>query len=93
MDQVASVDFKDVMLVKALLTARDILLEELYKLSQAIDQAVDLTDFISNMDDTNLFGSVLKKKLGAADEVSGRGKPRNGLEVLTFQQSILDSFL
>uniref|UniRef100_A0A7N2RF62 DUF676 domain-containing protein n=1 Tax=Quercus lobata TaxID=97700 RepID=A0A7N2RF62_QUELO len=78
--KVASVDFKDVMLVKALLTARDILLEELLKLSRAIDQAVDLTDFISNMDDTNLFGSVLKKNLGAADEVSGQGKPRNGLE-------------
>jgi hypothetical protein len=81
--QVVSVDLKDVMLVKALLTARDILLEELQKLNRAVDQAIDLTDFISKMDDTKLFDSVLRANLGAADEVSGQGKPQNGLEVLT----------
>ncbi|GMY17505.1 protein FAM135B-like isoform X1 [Fagus crenata] len=80
LNQVVSVDLKDVMLVKALLTARDILLEELQKLNRAVDQAIDLTDFISKMDDTKLFDSVLRANLGAADEVSGQGKPQNGLE-------------
>ncbi|KAG2667889.1 hypothetical protein I3760_15G135200 [Carya illinoinensis] len=69
------------MLLKALLTSRDILLEELQKLSREIDKAVDLTDFISKMDDMKLFDPVLQANLGASDgQVSGQGKPRNGLE-------------
>ncbi|XAR60341.1 hypothetical protein NMG60_11033668 [Bertholletia excelsa] len=48
---------KQAMLVKALLTARDILLEEMQKLSKAVDQNIDLTDFSSKVDDSRLFGS------------------------------------
>lgn len=81
LNHVASVDLEDVMLVKALLTARDTLLEELLKLSRAIDRPIDLTDFISKMDDMKLFDSVLQVNHDAADgEVSGQGKPQNGLE-------------
>ncbi|KAK9665800.1 hypothetical protein RND81_14G137500 [Saponaria officinalis] len=49
---------KEVLLVKAFLTARDILLEEAQKLSRAIDHSIDLTDFISQLDDSKLFGSL-----------------------------------
>ncbi|XP_062158083.1 uncharacterized protein LOC133865669 isoform X2 [Alnus glutinosa] len=79
--QVASVDLKQVMLVKALLTARDTLLEELLTLSRAIGRPIDLTDFISKMDDMKLFDSVVRANPGAVDgEVSGQGKPQNGFE-------------
>lgn len=53
-------NLKEVMLVKTLVTARDILLEETQKLSKAIDQPIDFTDFISQLDDTKLFASLLQ---------------------------------
>ncbi|KAL8153771.1 hypothetical protein V2J09_011531 [Rumex salicifolius] len=49
---------EDVMLVKELLTARDILLEEMDMIRKSIDHSIDLTDIISQMDDTKLFGST-----------------------------------
>lgn len=90
----ASVHLKEIMLIKALLTSRDILLEELQKLSREIDKVVDLTDFISKMDDMKLFDPVLRANLVASDgQVSGQGKPQNGLEVLNFiQQNLLYLF-
>ncbi|KAK9930043.1 hypothetical protein M0R45_027102 [Rubus argutus] len=76
---VATADANGIMLLKSLLAARGILLEELQTLSKAIDQAIDLTDFISKMD--NLNDSFLQENLVAADDkVSGQGKPQNGLE-------------
>nr|XP_011464776.1 PREDICTED: protein FAM135B-like isoform X1 [Fragaria vesca subsp. vesca] len=78
-EQVASADLNGIMLLKKLLAARSILLEELQTLSKAIDQEIDLTDFISKMDDMN--DSLLPENLVAAnDKVSGQGKPQNGLE-------------
>lgn len=68
MGLVASVNSKEMMLVKALLAARDILIEELHRLSKAVDQLIDLTDFTSKLDDARLFGK-------------DSGKPQNGLEV------------
>ncbi|KAL9240244.1 hypothetical protein vseg_014488 [Gypsophila vaccaria] len=50
---------KEILLVKALLAARDILLEEAQKLSRAINQSINLTDFISQLDDSKLFKSLL----------------------------------
>lgn len=77
----ATADANGIMLLKSLLAARGILLEELQTLSKAIDQAIDLTDFISKMD--NINDSFLQENLIAADDkVSGQGKPQNGLEVL-----------
>lgn len=83
LDQLASTNLKkQVMLVKALLNARDTLLVELQKLSDAINQAVDLTEFMSKMNDIKLFDSFLQANQDTSDaEVSEEGKPQNGLEV------------
>ncbi|XP_043719208.1 protein FAM135A-like isoform X2 [Telopea speciosissima] len=59
LDQGAYGDSKQISLLKALLIARDILLEELQKLSKAIGQKVDLTDFISNMGESKLISPYL----------------------------------
>ncbi|KAM1120146.1 hypothetical protein ACFX13_045035 [Malus domestica] len=79
--QAAAADVNDIILAKSLLNARDILLEELQKLSKAIDQAIDLTDFISKIDDTK-FDFLQENWVAADDKVSGQGKPQNGLEKL-----------
>ncbi|XP_050377066.1 uncharacterized protein LOC126794399 isoform X2 [Argentina anserina] len=77
--QLSTADSNGIMLLKSLLAARSILLEELQTLSKAVDQEIDLTDFISEMD--NINDSFLQGNLVAADEsVSGQGKPQNGLE-------------
>ncbi|MBA0693519.1 hypothetical protein Goari_003889, partial [Gossypium aridum] len=80
LDQVASTDLKQVMLVKALLNARDTLLAELQKLSDAINHAVDLTEFTSKMNDMKLFDSFLQEPAAADADNSAQGKPQNGLE-------------
>lgn len=72
------------MLIKSLLSARDTLLEELQRLSKAIDRALDLTDFISKMDDINLFDSLDANVGGKNGEVSGKAKPQSGLKVLVY---------
>ncbi|CAN1813129.1 Protein FAM135B [Linum perenne] len=43
------------MLIKALILARDMLLEDLQKFSKAINQTLDLSDFISNLEDKQLM--------------------------------------
>ena len=81
----ASADAKCIMLVKSLLAARDLLLEELQRFSKAIDQAIDLTDFMSKMDDIKFPDSVPQRNVDPSDwKVSGQGKPQNGFEVLAF---------
>lgn len=80
----ASADAKCFMLVKSLLAARDILLEELQRLSKAIDQPIDLTDFISKMDDIKFPDSAQQGNASPSDgKVSAQGKQQNGFEVLT----------
>lgn len=79
--QVASVDSKQIMLIKALIAARDILLEDIQKISKAIDQSIDLTNFISNLDDMK-FGSILQANLDTADKVLQVScNPQNGFKV------------
>ncbi|GAV70115.1 DUF676 domain-containing protein/DUF3657 domain-containing protein [Cephalotus follicularis] len=81
LSSVSSADMKQVMLVKALFDARDLLLEELQKLSLGIDRAIDLTDFMSKLNDVTHFDSILQSSLGTANiKFSGQGKLRNGLE-------------
>ncbi|KAA3476576.1 protein FAM135B-like protein isoform X1 [Gossypium australe] len=80
LDQVASTDLKQFMLVKALLNARDTLLAELQRLSDAINHAVDLTEFTSKMNDMKLFDSFLQEPVAANAEDSAQGKPQTGLE-------------
>ncbi|CAN0843296.1 Protein FAM135B [Linum grandiflorum] len=75
------VDLKEIALVKAFLLARDTLLEEMHKLSKAINQVVDLSEFRRKMNDIKMLDSVWQANLGTADgEVSGQGKQQNGLE-------------
>lgn len=47
------------MLIKALMTAHDILLEDLRRISTGIDQAIDLTQIAFESDDTKWFDSTL----------------------------------
>ncbi|RXH73798.1 hypothetical protein DVH24_016620 [Malus domestica] len=77
--QAAAAVVNDIIRAKSLLNARDILLEELQKLSKAIDQAIDLTDFISKIDDTK-FDFLQENLVAADDKVSGQGKPQNGVQ-------------
>ncbi|XP_075672510.1 uncharacterized protein LOC142642042 isoform X5 [Castanea sativa] len=81
--QKASGDFKEIMLVKALVAARDILFEDLQKISKAIEQEIDLTDLIFNLDNKNLCSSLLQADLDMEiGEVSRKlsGKPQNSIE-------------
>ncbi|XP_021639963.2 uncharacterized protein LOC110635076 isoform X1 [Hevea brasiliensis] len=92
------VGMNQIMLVKSLLVARDTLLEELQRLSEAVDQVIDLTDFMSKMNDMNMFDSILKADLGTAyGEVGGQGILQNGLEkangTLDLQSDRLPYFL
>ncbi|GAB2292886.1 hypothetical protein Dimus_027113 [Dionaea muscipula] len=81
--QEASVIPNEAMRVKALLTSRDILLEEMQKLGKAIDQVIDFTEFISQLDDAKLFSLSLRPHLPSTNfEVPGRdsGEAQNKFE-------------
>ncbi|KAL6339367.1 hypothetical protein AAG906_028101 [Vitis piasezkii] len=68
---------------KALFAACDRLLEELQKLNKAINQTIDLTDFISKLNDTKLIHTALQADVVTTDaQASGQvsGEPQNGLE-------------
>ena len=82
--QIASADKKLVSFVKSLLEARDTLLQEMQRLSKAVGQTIDLSEFVSTMDNTLLPESA------EDEEGSGQGKQQNNLEVLGFilQQSV-----
>ncbi|KAK2664209.1 hypothetical protein Ddye_002783 [Dipteronia dyeriana] len=56
--QLAALDSKQIMIIKALIAAYDILLEDFGSISKAIDQTVDSIDFTSKSDHLQLFGSV-----------------------------------
>ncbi|XP_044511003.1 protein FAM135B-like isoform X2 [Mangifera indica] len=79
--QVASADTKPVLLVKALLDSHNTLLEDLQKLSVAINQAIDMSEFISGMDAIKLSHPILQVNLGTTSgEVLEQGKPQNCFE-------------
>ncbi|XP_019438459.1 PREDICTED: protein FAM135B-like isoform X1 [Lupinus angustifolius] len=79
--RVASVDVKNVMLVKELLTARGIFLEELQRISKAVNQAIDISEFVFKMNNMKLLNSLLEaNQFGTDVEVSGQGQPWNGVE-------------
>ncbi|GAU14295.1 hypothetical protein TSUD_308540 [Trifolium subterraneum] len=79
---VASQDVKDIVLVRALLASRDLLLEELHKINKAVNdnEAIDTSDFVSNMNNEDLINFVVKANGFPLDEELGQGKPQNGLE-------------
>ncbi|XP_050260141.1 uncharacterized protein LOC126705293 isoform X4 [Quercus robur] len=94
--QKASGDLKQIMLVKALVAARDILFEDLQKISKAIEQEIDLTDLIFNLDNKNLCSSIMQADLDMEfGEVSQKlsGKPQNSIEkaggIINFQSEKL----
>ncbi|CAA7024113.1 unnamed protein product [Microthlaspi erraticum] len=68
----ATADKKVVSFVKGLLGARDNLLEEMKRLSEAVGQSIDLSDFLSEMNNVPL----------AVAGGSGQGKEQNSLEKL-----------
>ncbi|XP_028802084.1 protein FAM135B-like [Neltuma alba] len=77
------VDMKDAMRTKALVTAHDILLEELLKFSKAIVQTIDISEFVSKGSNVKLINSVLQaSRVTTNVGVSVQGKPQNGLEGL-----------
>ncbi|KAJ0011346.1 hypothetical protein Pint_32923 [Pistacia integerrima] len=71
----ASVGRKQVMLIKALISAYEILLGDLQRISKAIDHALDLTDCTSKLDDMKFVGSVDCTVLGQFS-----GMQQNGVE-------------
>ncbi|KAL5703662.1 hypothetical protein ACHQM5_022189 [Ranunculus cassubicifolius] len=54
------VNAQSVVLMKAMLTARDIIIDEIHKISKAINQTIDLTYLSSNLGDNKLIGSIIK---------------------------------
>ncbi|KAJ0078107.1 hypothetical protein Patl1_36926 [Pistacia atlantica] len=72
----ASVGRKQVMLIKALISAYEILLGDLQRISKAIDHALDLTDCTSKLDDMKFVGSVDCTVLGQFS-----GMQQNGVEL------------
>ncbi|CAI8599941.1 unnamed protein product [Vicia faba] len=89
---VASQDVKDIMIVRALLDSRNLLLEELHKISKAVNEAIDTSDFVSKMNDVNLINFVVRANEFAIDgDNLGQGKLQNGLEGKNGAQDILDA--
>ncbi|XP_055960242.1 uncharacterized protein LOC126673897 isoform X2 [Mercurialis annua] len=77
----AFASMNQIMDVKSLLVSRDALLEELQRLSKSIDQVIDLTDFVSKMNNVKMFDSILRADLGNVyGELGGRGKLHNNFE-------------
>ncbi|KAL5703704.1 hypothetical protein ACHQM5_022227 [Ranunculus cassubicifolius] len=66
------VNAQSVALMKEMLTARDIIIDEIHKISKAINQTIDLTDLSSNLGDNKLIGSIIKGNFRTANtEASG----------------------
>lgn len=83
-------DQKSIAFMKAMFAARDLLLDELHKISKAINQTIDLTDISSNLGDNDIIGSIIKADLGSvhaeASEVrmetsEGISEPQNGFRI------------
>ncbi|XP_047173018.1 protein FAM135B-like isoform X2 [Vigna umbellata] len=77
---IASVKLKNAMLVKALLTAHDILVEELQKISKAVGQAIDISEVLSKRNSMKLNSIPQSDQFTTEVELSGQGNPQNGHE-------------
>lgn len=76
---------KNVTLLKALLTAREILLQELQKLSKAVDQTIEISEFLSKLNNEKILNYVAHaNQFATAVGISAQGNPQNGLEVFIF---------
>ncbi|CAJ1972334.1 unnamed protein product [Sphenostylis stenocarpa] len=87
----ASVKLKNVMLIKALLKAHDLLIEELQKLSKAVGQAIDISEFPSKRNSMKLINSIPQANQFTAEVEISCLQPQNGLEgvnqVLAFENA------
>ncbi|XP_057417136.1 uncharacterized protein LOC130711495 [Lotus japonicus] len=78
-DGAASQDVKDILLVKALLASRSILVEELQKISKGVGETVDISEFMSKMNNKNIQKFMVHaNQYAIIEEVLGQGKPQNG---------------
>jgi len=86
---IASVKLKNVMLVKALLGAHDILLDELQKLSKAVGQAIDISEVVlSKRNSIKLINFVPQSDQFTTEvEISSQEQPQNGPKVLKLYSS------
>ncbi|GAU21154.1 hypothetical protein TSUD_10710 [Trifolium subterraneum] len=81
LEEVASVDLNNVMLLKTLLMARDILLEELQKLSKSVDQTIEISEFQSKLNNEKILKFVGQANRFATDvEILAQGNPQSGLK-------------
>ena len=91
-DQGSSEDSKEIASIKALITARDVLVKEVHKLGKGIDQTIgNLIDSNSIFEGNNLIDSYLRPAFSntdteVPDKIAGgtalASESRNGLEVL-----------
>ncbi|KAM7250422.1 hypothetical protein ACFE04_022305 [Oxalis oulophora] len=82
--KVSSLDSKQVILVKTLVAARDTLLEDMQKISKAINEKVDLSSVASKLND-KVFFSFLQEKLGTlGGENSGQLSPTRADVMIDF---------
>ena len=91
-DQGSYEDSKEIASIKALITARDVLVKEVHKLGKGIDQTIgNLIDSNSIFEGNNLIDSYLRPAFSntdseVPDEIAGgialASESRNGLEVL-----------
>ncbi|KAI3974663.1 hypothetical protein MKX01_029653 [Papaver californicum] len=86
-NQGVCIDKKKVATVKALLTARDFLLDELLKLSNAIDQKIDLTELTSELKQSR-FSSVLQSYLGITEDILEKPSGISDFETEEFLQAL-----
>lgn len=91
--QGASVIVKRHMLVKALVDSFNTLLEDLQKLSEGINEAVDMTEFASRMDGIKLFHPILTANMGTLGGEISEELPQNGFEKATATLDIQSGLL
>ncbi|CAN8311886.1 unnamed protein product [Cochlearia groenlandica] len=78
--QIASAEKKLVSFVKALIGARDTLVEEMQRLSKAVGQTIDLSEFLSSMNNALLSDPALTRK-SVEIEGSGQGNQQSILKL------------
>lgn len=79
--QLSPVEKNDVAVLRAMVAAQKLLLEELQNLSNAIECTIDFSDFASEVDGTNPFSSPEDSSV-VDNQAFGQSKPQNSVEVL-----------
>jgi hypothetical protein len=82
---------KQIMIIKAFLTSRSLILEELQKLSKILEQKVELTDINSRLKETKQFGSFSIAGLEIADAENSRELSTKSLNLTQNRNGAVDS--